>query len=62
MARFSFLLYALTLSAGVLASSLKKRAAAYYDPAAGGGSILDQSAGLGEPLNVRAGPCQLFSP
>ncbi|KAH8119601.1 hypothetical protein DFH11DRAFT_455397 [Phellopilus nigrolimitatus] len=47
------------LLAGVLliksaeANALQKRAVAYYDPAAGGGSMLDNSGyGFGEPLNV----------
>lgn len=33
-------------------SPLEKRAVAFFSPAAGGGSMLDSSAGLGEPLNV----------
>ena len=35
-----------------LASPLTRRAVPYYPPADGGGSMLDSSAGLGEPLNV----------
>lgn len=37
-----------------LGSALYVRSVAYYDPAAGGGSMLDNAGdGLGEPLNVR---------
>ena len=42
---------------------LLKRAVAYYDPAAGGGSMLtDSGNGFGEPLNVRSlfSTCQFF--
>ncbi|KAF7980781.1 hypothetical protein HWV62_36843 [Athelia sp. TMB] len=36
-----------------LASTVRKRAVAYYDPSANGGSMLDNAGGgLGEPLNV----------
>ncbi|KAF7976859.1 hypothetical protein HWV62_5576 [Athelia sp. TMB] len=36
-----------------LASTVQKRAVAYYDPSANGGSMLDNAGGgLGEPLNV----------
>jgi len=39
--------------AGVIANGMQKRAVAYYDPTANGGSMLDNAGdGLGEPLNV----------
>ena len=59
-------MFAAKLSAFALAGALfgasvvlggathQKRAAAYFDPAAGGGSMFaDAGNGLGEPLNVR---------
>ncbi|KAF8573540.1 hypothetical protein K439DRAFT_1642923 [Ramaria rubella] len=48
---FAAALFALPLTLGV-AFPLEKRATAFFSPADGGGSMLDSSAGLGEPLNV----------
>ena len=45
----------------VARDDLQKRAVAYFDPLAGGGSMLDSTGnGLGEPLNVRLGSSVLF--
>lgn len=38
--------------AGVAAAPLTKRAVAFFDPVAGGGSWLDNAGSGGEPLNV----------
>lgn len=45
---------ALGLATGslALAAPVQKRAVAYTDPSLSGGSMLDSSGGLGEPLNV----------
>ncbi|KAF8309989.1 hypothetical protein DL93DRAFT_2084934 [Clavulina sp. PMI_390] len=41
-----------TSSCALAINGLRRQAVAYTDPAANGGSMLDSSAGLGEPLNV----------
>ncbi|KAF7980776.1 hypothetical protein HWV62_36833 [Athelia sp. TMB] len=50
----SFFTFALISQASLsLAAIIQKRAVAYYDPTANGGSMLDNAGGgLGEPLNV----------
>jgi hypothetical protein len=49
--RLSLLAICLLVTAAVSAP-VEKRAVAYYVPTDNGGSQLDSSAGLGEPLNV----------
>ena len=51
---FALTSLALSLAQVASATPLEKRAVAYYDPNANGGSMLDSvGGGLGEPLNVR---------
>ncbi|KAF8308439.1 hypothetical protein DL93DRAFT_1885737 [Clavulina sp. PMI_390] len=47
-----FFAFASLVSSSLALATPQRRAVAYTDPAASGGSILDSSAGLGEPLNV----------
>jgi len=47
------LLSLLVCAGGVLATPMAKRATAFFNPSAGGGSMLDNAGGgLGEPMNV----------
>lgn len=50
---YPVLVFGLSLLAALRAEPLQRRAVAYDDPRITGGSMLDSSAGLGEPLNVR---------
>jgi hypothetical protein len=53
---FKLLSFGLATASLTVATPLQQRAVSYTDPSLAGGSMLDSSAGLGEPLNVSA-PC-----
>ncbi len=49
------LLVPLFVSSVALAAAINKRAAPFFDPVLGGGSMfIDTGNGLGEPMNVRS--------
>lgn len=55
-----FIYLAFFVSVQALVTPNKRSTAAYTAPAASGGSQLDSSAGLGEPLNVSSSPSHTF--